>query len=91
VLALAADPGTAVLAHGDGLPGFGAWSVVTQARPELLPVLLVLVLGGLYLFGVSRLRARGDRWSTGRTLSFVGGGLGTVAVATMSTWSSTCC
>lgn len=80
----ARDPLEAVLAHGDGLPDFGAWSVVTQARPEPLPLALVLVLGGLYLYGVARMRARGDHWSPRRTASFVVGGLGTVVVATMS-------
>ena len=73
-----------VLAHRDGLPDFGAASVITQARPELLPLLLVLVPACLYAFAVRRLAARGDRWPVGRTLSFVVGGLGTIAVATMS-------
>jgi cytochrome c oxidase assembly factor CtaG len=72
-----------VLAHRDGLPEFGALSVLTEARPEPLPLLLVLVVGGTYLYGARRLRARGDAWSPARTASFVGG-LGTVAVATMS-------
>ena len=73
-----------VLAHGQDLPDFGAWSVVTQARPEVLPLLVVLLVGGAYLYGTARLRARGDRWSPWRTTSFVVGGLGTVTVATMS-------
>ena len=81
---LVPSPAGAVLAHRDGLPEFGAWSVVTQARPELLPLLLVLVPAGLYLYGVRRLTARGDRWPLARTLSFLVGGLGTIAVATMS-------
>ena len=73
-----------VLAHRDGLPEFGTWTVLTEARPELLPLLLVLVPAGLYLFGVRQLTARGDAWPLGRTLSFVVGGLGTIALATMS-------
>lgn len=73
-----------VLAHRDGLPEFGAWTVVTQARPDLVPLLLVVVPAVLYLFGVFRLSARGDRWPIGRTLSFVVGGLGTIALATLS-------
>jgi putative membrane protein len=72
------------LAHGDGLPDFGAWTVFTQARPEPLPLALVLVLGGLYLYGTARMRARGDHWSPWRTTSFLAGGLGTVVLATMS-------
>ena len=74
----------AVLAHRDGLPEFDAWSVLTQSRPELLPLLMVLVPACAYLYGVRRLTARGDRWPVGRTLSFVAGGLGTIAIATMS-------
>jgi len=73
-----------ILAHRDGLPEFGLWSVVTEARPELLPLLLVLVPAAVYVYGVRRLTARGDRWPVGRTLSFVVGGLGTIALATLS-------
>ncbi|WP_405755353.1 cytochrome c oxidase assembly protein [Streptomyces sp. NBC_00144] len=47
-------------------------------------LLLVLVLGGLYGWGVVRLRRRGEQWSTGRTVVFVLLGLGTIVVATMS-------
>jgi len=73
-----------ILAHRDRLPEFGLWSVVTEARPELLPLLLVLVPAAVYVYGVRRLTARGDRWPVGRTLSFVVGGLGTIALATLS-------
>ncbi len=76
--------GLSVLAHGGALPDFGPMSVFTQARPGLLPLLLVLVPGCLYLYGVRRLTGRGDSWPVGRTLSFVLGGLGTLAFATMS-------
>ncbi len=73
-----------LLAHRDGLPPFGPLSVLTEARPELVPLLGAVLLGGLYLFGVSRLRERGDRWPVGRTVAFVGLGLGTVLLATTS-------
>ncbi len=77
-----------LLAHGagsgDSLPTFGPWSVLSQARLQLMPTLVVVVLAGLYLFAVSRLTSRGDSWPWGRTVSFVGLGLGTFAVATMS-------
>lgn len=55
-----------------------AWSV----EPALL--LGVLLAGALYVVGVQRMRSRGDYWSAGRTASFLGGGLGTVVLATMS-------
>lgn len=41
-------------------------------------------VAGLYLVGVYRLRARGDRWPIGRTLAFVVGGMGSFFVATQS-------
>ncbi|WP_405773978.1 cytochrome c oxidase assembly protein [Streptomyces sp. NBC_00859] len=47
-------------------------------------LLLVLVLGGLYGWGVVRLRRRGEQWSAGRTAVFALLGLGTIVVATMS-------
>jgi putative copper resistance protein D len=84
LLTLAPASSATLLAHRDGLPEFGAWTVVTQARPQALPLLLVLVPAVLYLLGVRRLGARGDRWPVGRSLSFLLGGLGTIAVATMS-------
>ena len=73
-----------VLGHRDGLADFGPLSVLSAARPAVLPLLFVLVPGALYLAAVRRLRARGDVWPLGRTLSFLVGGLGTIAVATMS-------
>lgn len=73
-----------LLAHRDGLPDFTAGSVLTAARPELVPVLAVLLAAGVYLLGVRRLTARGDTWRIGRTFSFVVLGLGTVAFATTS-------
>ena len=73
-----------MLAHGDGLPEFGALTIFTQARPALVPLLLVLLPAAFYVYGVSRLRGRGDAWPVGRSLSFLIGGLGTIAVATMS-------
>ncbi|HWH30996.1 MAG TPA: cytochrome c oxidase assembly protein [Mycobacteriales bacterium] len=73
-----------VLAHGEGLEPFGPWTVLSASRPEPVPLVLVVLLGGAYLYGVSRLRGRGDRWPVGRTVAFVVGGLGTVLLATTS-------
>ena len=47
-------------------------------------VLGLLVVGGLYLWGVRTLTKRGDKWPIARTISFVGLGLGSIAVATFS-------
>jgi putative copper resistance protein D len=45
---------------------------------------VIVALGGLYLYGVSTLTRRGDKWPPLRTAAFVGGGLGTMTIATMS-------
>jgi cytochrome c oxidase assembly factor CtaG len=78
------DAAGVLLAHGEDLPPFGAWSLLTEARLELVPVVAVLLAAGAYLYGVARLRVRGDAWSLGRTASFVVGGLGTVLLASCS-------
>ena len=75
---------TSVLAHRDGLPELTPGALVTQSTAEVLPLLLVLLPAAAYLYGVHRLSARGDRWPLARTLSFVVGGLGTIAVATLT-------
>jgi putative copper resistance protein D len=53
---------------------------------ELDPWVLagLLVAAGLYVAGVVRLRRKGVAWPVGRTLAFVVGGLGTIAIATLS-------
>ena len=76
-----------VLAHGaadDGAAQWSALSLLTEAQPAPLPLLVVLLAAGLYLWGVTRLRRRGDAWPPSRTVAFVVLGLGTVALATMS-------
>jgi cytochrome c oxidase assembly factor CtaG len=66
------------------VPPFSPSAVFTQW--ELSPVLFVLLVwsAGLYLYGVWRLRDRGDKWPIGRTLSFVVGGMGCFFFATSS-------
>ena len=66
------------------MPPFTPSSVFTEAG--LSPVLFVLVAwaAGLYLYGVWRLHERGDRWPVGRTVAFVGAGLGSFLFATCS-------
>jgi putative copper resistance protein D len=58
--------------------------LLTEWEPALLPMLGAAVVGGLYLYGVHRLRSRGDSWSRWRTLFFVGLGLGSFLLATTS-------
>ncbi len=73
------------LAAGNaGLPVFGWGVLFTQARPELVPLVGMVLAAGCYLLGVRSLTARGDHWPPGRTVAFLGGGIGTIAVATVS-------
>jgi cytochrome c oxidase assembly factor CtaG len=77
----------AVLAHVGShqeLPPLTPARLLTEWEPSLLPLAGALAAGGLYLWGVHRLRARGDRWSRWRTVFFVGLGLGTFLLATTS-------
>ncbi|WP_107092281.1 cytochrome c oxidase assembly protein [Streptomyces sp. NRRL B-1140] len=64
----------------EATPGrlLGSW------QPDLPALLLVAVLGGLYVWGVVRVRGRGGAWPPARLAAFVLLGLGTIVVATMS-------
>lgn len=66
------------------LPPFTVSSVFTQAQPDGWLGLGLVVGAALYLYGVYRLRARGDRWPLGRTLLFLGPGLGGIALVTLT-------
>ncbi|MFI7402382.1 cytochrome c oxidase assembly protein [Streptomyces sp. NPDC049541] len=58
--------------------------LLSSWQPDLPALLLVLLLGAFYGWGVLRLRGRGERWPVSRTAAFAGLGLGTLVVATMS-------
>ncbi|MFD6066401.1 MULTISPECIES: cytochrome c oxidase assembly protein [Amycolatopsis] len=47
--------------------------LLTDWRFDLVYGTLALVLAGLYLAGVRRLRRRGDTWATGRTVAWLAG------------------
>jgi cytochrome c oxidase assembly factor CtaG/putative copper export protein len=73
------DPVTELI--GYAMPGpVTVARLVTLWRPDLFFAVLVLVLGGLYAAGVTRLRRRGDAWPLGRTLSWALGLVTIVAV-----------
>jgi putative membrane protein len=73
-----------VLAHGgEGLEPFTPAALFTEANPFSAVALGVLAVGALYLWGVSRLRRRGDRWARARTSVFFVG-LAAVASVTVS-------
>lgn len=49
---------------------------------EFLPLVAVVTISALYLFGVRLLRKRGDRWPVGRTIAFIVGGQGSILLVT---------
>jgi len=57
--------------------------VLTDARFPVVPTLVVVLTTSLYLYGVSRLRARGDAWSWARVAGWLTGEL-VLAVALCS-------
>ena len=66
------------------LPRFTLGRVFTDWGIDPIPFVVTVWAVGLYALGVTVLRRRGDRWPVGRTLSFVGLGMGSFAFATMS-------
>lgn len=66
------------------LPPFRFSSVFTEWGLDPLLFIGTVWVAGLYLFGVWKLRDRGDRWPLARTLTFLIGGLGSFVVATQS-------
>jgi cytochrome c oxidase assembly factor CtaG len=66
------------------LPEFTLGRVVTDWAIDPIPFVVTAWAAGLYAWSVLVLRRRGDRWPVGRTLAFVGLGMGSFAFATMS-------
>ena len=66
------------------LPRFSWGEVLTTWGIDPLPFVITIWVAGLYLLGVITLRRRGDAWPWGRTLAFVGVGMGSFFVATAS-------
>ena len=66
------------------LPRFTLGRVFTDWGIDAIPFVVTVWAVGLYVLGVTVLHRRGDRWPVGRTLSFVGLGMGAFAFATMS-------
>jgi putative copper resistance protein D len=75
----------ATLAEGTGdLPRFTATSLFSEWSLEPVSFVLTVWVAGLYVWGTAVLRRRGDHWPIGRTLAFVGLGMGSFFVATSS-------
>lgn len=66
------------------LPPFTLGRALTDWGIDPIPFVVVVWGAGLYLLGVRTLRRRGDSWPVGRTLAFVGLGMGSFAFATLS-------
>jgi putative copper resistance protein D len=80
------SPVSAVLlaSGGDAPPPLTPLRILSAWTVDPWLAAVIVAMGGVYLYGVSMLKRRGDAWPVGRTIAFVGGGLGTMCVATMS-------
>jgi cytochrome c oxidase assembly factor CtaG len=74
----------AVASGYHGPPELTVTHAFTEWTLDPWAVAFVLLLGGLYLAGVRRVRRSGSPWAPGRTVAFCGLGLGFVVIATMS-------
>jgi cytochrome c oxidase assembly factor CtaG len=84
VVLLAEMPPLADAGGDTVLPPFSPAEIFSQVHLTSLVALFLLVAAALYGYGVFRLRRRGDHWPPGRTVAFVVGGLGSIAVVTLS-------
>jgi len=73
-----------VLLSVPDLPRFTFSRILTEWGLDPFLFVVTVWIVGLYVVGVVTLRRRGDHWPVGRTLSFVGLGMGSFYVATSS-------
>ena len=66
------------------VPPFDLSRVLTEWGLAPVPLVLTVWAAGLYLVGVRTLKRRGDAWPVGRTVMFVGVGMGLFYLATSS-------
>jgi cytochrome c oxidase assembly factor CtaG len=66
------------------VPPFDPSRLVTGWELAPVPLVVTVWAAGLYLLGVRALHRRGDAWPVGRTVMFVGVGMGSFYVATSS-------
>ena len=84
MLSSATDASLLAAATGADVPPLTPSALVTESVADPVVLTLLVLAAGLYLWGVHRLRLRGDHWNAGRTVSFLLGGLGSIALATLS-------
>jgi putative copper resistance protein D len=70
--------------YAEAPPPITPSALFTEARLDSWLAVGLVLAAGLYLYGVHRLRARGDSWPVSRTLLFIGAGLGSIAAVTVS-------
>ncbi|HEX6498449.1 MAG TPA: cytochrome c oxidase assembly protein [Micromonosporaceae bacterium] len=66
------------------LPPFSAAEIFTRYDLDAVLLTTLVLAAGLYLYGVRRLKARGDAWPVSRTLLFLVAGLGSIAFVTIT-------
>ena len=66
------------------MPPFDAGRLLTGWELAPVPLVATVWAAGLYLLGVRTLHRRGDAWPVGRTIMFVGVGMGSFYLATSS-------
>jgi len=75
---------TTWLADGDDhLPPFSGATALSQWEPMQLITVGLILTTGLYLYGVTRMHRRGDRWPISRTLLFLIGGIAPITYVTI--------
>ena len=77
-------PALAVGVDPASLPPFTAMRILNEWTVEPFLLTMLVLSAALYLWGVQRLHANGVHWKTSRTVSFLLGGVGTIAFVTMS-------
>ena len=82
VLAHGGDPGAET--PPSSLPRFTPVRLFTEFELDWWLAVPLLIGAGLYLWGVWRLRQRGDDWPPGRTVAFLAGGIGVIGFAGLS-------
>src|SRR5262245_48598317 len=69
---------------GARVPAITLDRVFTAWTFDALAIALIVATGACYVIGVRQLTGRGDHWPVMRTISFIGGGLGALVIATCS-------
>lgn len=80
----AALPALASPSGETGVPPFTVSVIFTETRLASWIAVGLVLAAAVYLYGVHRLRLRGDRWPVARTVLFLGPGLGSIAAVTVS-------